>query len=150
MCFHLVLLNAQIVTGCQNPAFEWSLLNMRLWGRMPKEGMEQALISRKRLFTAVAWGRSSNSSQLFGNKSELHKLTSVAIRSAIAPPIRAYDKGGILINNPAEQFHWYEMSHTKSGCNLGAAAEVGAIGEQVASERSVRATCTTVTWWKED
>jgi len=27
------------------------------------------------------------------------------------------------------------MSHTKSGCNQGAAAEVGVIGEQVASER---------------
>ena len=33
------------------------------------------------------------------------------------------------------------MSHTKSGCDLGAAAEVGAIGEQVASERNELATC---------
>ena len=33
------------------------------------------------------------------------------------------------------------MSHTKNGCNLGAAAEVGMIGEQVASEQIVQATC---------
>jgi len=34
-----------------------------------------------------------------------------------------------------------EMSHTKSGCDWGAAAEAGTMGEQVASERSEQATC---------
>jgi len=33
------------------------------------------------------------------------------------------------------------MSHTKSGCVHGAAAEAGAIREQVASEQSELATC---------
>ena len=50
----------------------------------------------------------------------------------VAPPITAYDKSGILINESSVQFHWYKMSHTKSGYNQWAAAEVGTIGEQLA------------------
>ena len=67
--------------------------------------------------------------------------TNQSIRGEIAPPIRAYNKGGILINNSTVQFRWYKMSHTKSRCDWrAAAAEAGAIGEQVASEWSKRPT----------
>jgi len=41
-------------------------------------------------------------------------LANHSIRSEITPPISAYNKGGILINNPTVQFRRYKMSHTKS------------------------------------
>ena len=55
--------------------------------------------------------------------------TNQNIRGEIAPPIRAYNKDGILINNSTVQF-----------CVL--KCFTGAIEEQVASEWSQQATCT--------
>jgi len=46
--------------------------------------------------------------------------TNQSIRGEIVPPIRAYDKGGILINNSAVQLHGYKVYHTKSARDRGA------------------------------